>query len=304
VSIAGATPALYGDDVWRRDVYPFFDWAIVPTPSVQLFGGNDGFKPQLSIDFRGTVRMSQGLSFTGRVRQPVLGVFSDPDPTEEERSLPPVRRESERYYAGWEPKLTRLTGDYLFKLSPDTYARASAGYLERAFAGFSGEVLWKPVQQNWGVGLELNYVWQRNFEGLGFSYYDYSVATGHASLYWDTGWYGIETQVSAGRYLAGDWGGTLLVQRTFSNGWAAGAYVTRTDVSADDFGEGSFDKGVVLTIPLRWTTPFETRQEIVGDLRSLSSDGGAFLNIANRLYPTVRDFDRRRLERSWGDFWQ
>ena len=88
------------------------------------------------------------------------------------------------------------------------------------------------------------------------------------------------------------------------NGWLVGAYATRTNVSAEEFGEGSFDKGVTLTIPLRWSTPFETRQEIVVDLRSLSSDGGAFLNISNRLYPTVRDFDRRRLERSWGDFWQ
>jgi hypothetical protein len=303
-SVFGATPALYGDEVWRREVYPFFDWAVVPTPSVQLFAGNDGFRPQLSIDFRGTYRVSQGLSFTGRVRQPVLGVFDDPGPQEDERALPPVRRDSGRYYSGWQPKLMRLTGDYLFKVNRDTYARASAGYLERAFAGVSGEVLWKPVQQSWGLGLELNYVWQRNYEGLGFDYYDYSVATGHASLYWDTGWYGIETQLAAGRYLAEDWGATLAVQRQFPNGWLAGAYVTKTDVSAEEFGEGSFDKGVVLTIPLRWSTPFETRQEIVGDLRALSSDGGAFLNISNRLYPTVRDFDRSRLERSWGDFWQ
>ena len=53
---------------------------------------------------------------------------------------------------------------------------------------------------------------QRDFDSpFGFGYYDYDVATGHASLYWDTGWYGIETQFSAGRYLAGDWGGTLAV---------------------------------------------------------------------------------------------
>jgi hypothetical protein len=214
-----------------------------------------------------------------------------------------VRSESSRYYAGWNPKMMRLTGDYLFKLNPDTYARGSVGYLERQFAGVSGEVLWWPVQQDWALGLELNYVAQRDpDEFVGFT--GYEVATGHATLYWDTGWKGIETAVSAGRYLAGDWGGSLLVQRRFANGWSAGAFVTKTNVSAEDFGEGSFDKGILLTIPLRWSTPFETRQEINGDLRSLSSNAGAQLNIANRLYPTVRDFDKRRLERSWGDFWQ
>jgi exopolysaccharide biosynthesis protein YbjH len=307
VSLAGAQPALTGDDVWRRAVYPLNDWAIVPVPTVQFFGGNEGFRPQLSIEFRDTLRFSQGLSMTGRIRQPILGAYDDPGPDDdpgENETLPPVRSESDRYYAGWQPKLMRLTGDYLFKLNPDTYGRASLGYIERAFAGISTEVLWKPVEQNWGLGAELNYVWQRDFEGLGFGYYDYDVVMGHASVYWDTRWYGIEAQVDAGRYLAGDWGATLTLTRQFANGWTIGAYVTKTNVSSEEFGEGSYDKGILLTIPLRWSTPFETRQEINGDLRSLGSNGGAQLNVANRLYPTVREFDKRRLERSWGQFWQ
>jgi hypothetical protein len=304
VSLEGAQPALTGDDVWRREVYPLNDWAIVPVPSVQFFGGNEGFRPQLSIEFRDTLRLSRGMSITGRIRQPILGAYSDPGPGDDIGTLPPVRSQSDRYYSGWQPKLMRLTGDYLFKLNPDTYGRASLGYIERAFAGVSTEVLWKPVQQNWGLGAELNYVWQRDFEGLGFGYYDYDVVMGHASLYWDTGWYDIEAQVDLGRYLAGDWGGTLALTRQFANGWLIGAYVTKTNVSAEEFGEGSYNKGVVLNIPLRWTTPFETRQTIVGDLTSLGSNGGAQLNVANRLYPTVREYDKRRLERSWGQFWQ
>ena len=307
VGLEGGVPVLSGGNVWRRDVYPLVDWAVIPLPSFQFFGGNEGFRPQLSAEFRGQVRVSKGLSFSTRIRQPVFGVFDDPgvDPADAGDPLPPVRRKSARYYAGWEPKLSRLSGDYLFKLSPNTYARASAGILERAFAGVGGEVLWKPVEQNWGVGVELNYVWQRDFYSpFGFGYYDYDVVTGHASLYWDTGWYGVEAQLAAGRYLAGDWGGTLFLSRQFANGWAVGGFATLTDVSTEDFGEGSFDKGLLLTIPLRWATPFETRQTIDGDLRSLASDGGAWLNIANRLYPTLRDLDENRLERNWGAFWQ
>ena len=33
--------------------------------------------------------------------------------------------------------------------------------------------------------------------------------------------------------------------------FAIGAFVTRTDVSEEDFGEGSYDKGILLTVPLR-----------------------------------------------------
>ena len=209
------------------------------------------------------------------------------------------------YYEGWTPKLLRLTGDYLFKLDRDIYARASAGMLERAYGGVSGEVLWKPAEQNWGIGAELNWVAQRDtYSWFGFGEYDYDVVMGHASLYWDTGFYGLEAQVDAGRYLAGDWGATLSVQRIFSNGWAIGGYVTRTDITEDEFGEGSYDKGILVTIPLRWATPFETRQTISGDVRSLSSDGGAQLYIANRLYPTIRRLQKPRLEENWGAFWE
>ncbi len=304
VEIAGAVPAL-GGTVWRRDIYPGFQWSVLPVPSFQLFGGNDGFRPQLSLQARGTLHLSPQLSFSARVRQPLIGTFDDPDPTRGERVLPPVRRDSERYYSGADPKLMRLTGDYLFKLNRDIYARLSAGLLERQFGGVSGEVLWKPAAQRWGLGLELNYVKQRDFDDIiGFDFYDYDVATGHASVYWDTGYKGLELQVDAGRYLAGDWGATVSVSRWFANGWSVGAFATKTDVTAEDFGEGSFDKGITLSIPLRWSTPFETRQRITGDLRSLSSDGGSRLDVANRLYPKVREYDRARLERNWGAFWQ
>ena len=52
-----------------------------------------------------------------------------------------------------------------------------------------------------------------SYSPFGFGEYDYDVVMGHASLYWDTGWYGLEAQLDAGRYLAGDWGATLSVQR-------------------------------------------------------------------------------------------
>lgn len=303
VQMNGAVPALTGQ-VWHRDVYPTYDWAVFPVPTIQLFGGNDGFKPQLTAQFRASARVSPGLSFSTLVRQPFLGVFDDPD-SETSGQLPPVQSDSQRYYAGWDPKLVRLTGDYLFKLNNDTYGRVSAGLLERQFGGVSGELLWKPVDQNWGLGAEVNWVAQRDFDSpFGFGHYDYDVVMGGATFYWNTGWKGIETQLFAGRYLAGDWGATLSVSRRFANGWSVGAFATKTDVTEDEFGEGSFDKGLSISIPLRWSTPFETRQTVEGDLRSLASNGGATLDVQNRLYPIVRDMDRDHLEQNWGSFWQ
>lgn len=302
VSIESAGAAEPGAGIWRPDDrYPDLEWSIFPVPFV-IDRGDDKVSAGLTADAAATWHMSPEFSISGRVSQLFLGRSSDPGPSDS--ALPPVRSESARYYAGYEPRLARLTADYVTKLSDDVYARASAGYLERMFAGVSGEVLWKPSTSPIGFGVEVNYVAQRDNEGLGLGEYDYDVATGHASLYWDTGWNGFEVQLDAGRYLAGDWGSTLRVTRHFPNGWAFGAYATLTDVSTEDFGDGNFDKGVTLEIPLRWATPFETRARTGVRLGTGARDGGARLDVANRLYDTVRELDENRLERNWGAFWQ
>ena len=78
------------------------------------------------------------------------------------------------------PKLPQLSLDYLFKINPSTYGRASVGLLERMFGGVGGEVLWKPVDQSWGVGADVNWVAQRDYDDpFGFDYYNYDVVTGH-----------------------------------------------------------------------------------------------------------------------------
>jgi hypothetical protein len=288
---------------WRREeLFPALEWSVFPAPYLIYLTPDDPIRFGLNLDATATYRLTPEVSFSGGVSQPLIGRSSDPEPAKTE--LQPVRSESARYFAGYQPNLTRLTADYVSKIRADTYVRASGGYLERMFAGLSAEALWKPSEQNWGVGIELNYVAQRDNDGLGFGQYDYRVATGHASLYWDTGFYGFEVQVDAGRYLAGDWGSTLRLTRRFPNGWALGAFATVTDVSSEDFGEGSFDKGVTLEIPFRWATPFETRARNQLTIRSINRDGGARLDVANRLYPSVRELDRPRLERNWGAFWQ
>lgn len=302
VGIVGASP-FAADGAWVRDAYPEFVWSIVPAPFLTLLTPGDPIRLGLNIDATGTVNLLPGLSATAVVSQPALNIPSDPGPSESE--LPPVRSDAPRYYADFDPKLPQLTVDYLFKLNPSTYARASAGLLERMFGGVGGEVLWKPVDQSWGIGADLNWVAQRDFDDpFGFDYYKYDVVTGHASLYWDTGYYGLEAQVDAGRYLAGDWGGTLTLTRRFPNGWAVGGYFSLTDVTEEDFGEGSFDKGVFVEVPFRWTTPFETRANNSIELTSVSRDGGAQLETPSALYPIVRNYDRNRLSRNWGSFWQ
>ena len=57
-------------------------------------------------------------------------------------------------------------------------------------------------------------------------------------------------KLSAGEYLAGDIGSTIEFSRTFRSGVNFGVFATFTDVSFEQFGEGSFDKGIFFNIPI------------------------------------------------------
>ena len=54
------------------------------------------------------------------------------------------------------------------------------------------------------------------------------------------------SKLSWGQYLAGDEGGTVKVWRRFNNGAEIGAYATFTDVSFEEYGEGSLIKAYFL----------------------------------------------------------
>lgn len=300
--LTDARASLEGPGTWQRPRESRFSWAIGPSLPLNLLDTNDGFRPDLLINGVASYRIARGLSVTGEVSRFLVGTDQKTESTSDS-TLPHVRSDSDLYYSGRDVDLDRLTADWVFQPAPAVYGRVSAGILERMFTGVSGEVLYAPVNSDIAVGGELNYVKQRDIDDP-FALQDYDVVTGHASLYWDTGYNGLEAQLDAGRYLAGDWGATVSLSRRFRNGWDVRGYVTRTDVSVDDFGDGSYAKGFQITIPLGWSLPFETRYDSTISLLPTESDGGARLDVRGRLYERIRDLDRRSLEDGWSAFWQ
>lgn len=285
---------------WARDIYPDFSWSLNPIIPVNLSSHGSAASIDILINASGSYRLSRGFSVNGSLTQKLYGNIGEG--AEESLSPTPVRSNFALYQTAG-PSLDRLTADYDFKLTPSTYARVSGGYLERMFAGVSGEVLWMQTNQNWGIGAEVSAVQQRGYGDM-FGFEDYKTVTGHASLYWDTGYNGIEAQVDVGRYLAGDIGSTVSLSRRFDNGWEVSGFVTLTDMPFDDFGEGNFAKGVSLSIPLRWTMPLETRSATGITLGTVGGDGGARLQLGERLYDTIRDYDTLDFNETWGAFWQ
>jgi hypothetical protein len=155
----------------------------------------------------------------------------------------------------------------------DVHYRFFAGVLESMYSGIGGEVLYQPYQSRVAYGLSANWVQQRDYD-KSFNHLDYKTTTALASIYWASPFYNFDVAVHAGKYLAKDLGATLEVRRTFHNGWSVGLWATKTNVSAEDFGEGSFDKGMYFKIPLNGIFGASNRSNYTNRLRPIQRDGG------------------------------
>ena len=296
--ITEADPQLANAAV-NEDLYPDFAWSIGPYLAPSYFDPDEPVRADGGIKFTATYAPAPGWTIGGTVTHRLFGNIADSPRTSNSR-IEPVRTNTVRY-AQSDTALRNLYVSKQWKAGQNTYARVTAGYLERMFGGVSAEFLWKPVGSRLALGVEGNYVKQRAFSGLGFQ--DYSVATGHASAYYEFG-NGYMGQLDVGRYLAGDVGATVTLSREFANGWKVGGFFTLTDVSAEDFGEGSFDKGINVTVPIGWFLGTPTKQTNSMTIRPIQRDGGARLEVPGRLYEQVRSGHRNALERNWSGVWE
>lgn len=207
-----------------------------------------------------------------------LNIYNDWDTIERasDSVLPRVRSEIRQYLQKGDTGIDALYLEKRGMVASDLVYRAYGGILEEMFAGVGGEVLYRPFPSRFAFGLNLNYVWQRDYEKR-FSVQDYKVLTGHGSVYWASPFSNYDAAVHVGRYLAKDVGATFEVRRTFENGWMVGGFFTLTDVRFEEFGEGSFDKGLFFRVPFNSLLPGSTRGGYQTIIRTIQRDGGARL---------------------------
>lgn len=280
--------------------YPKTNWSIGPNVSVSAFDPDDPLRAQVEALAQASIEPLPGLVVSGAVSYALAGNFDDSD-RPSDSVLPRVRSDIQEYNRNTDIALAQLTGEYYFDLGEHLHAKVIGGYLESMFAGIGGEVLFRPKSSRLAWGAELFYARQREFDTL-LRLRDYDVVTGHASVYYDTGYHNWNVALHAGRYLAGDYGATLELSRRFPNGWEVGAFATLTDVPFDEFGEGSFDKGITLSVPFDWGLQQDSRQSANILLRPIQRDGGQRLSAPNRLYRLTQDSTQGEVASQWRTF--
>ena len=290
-------PLALDDADYRPDLKPGFTFNVRPGLRTTLGRPEQFILYQLWLRFHGALQIGRHLSINGSAGVNISDNF-DQLRIGSDSNLPRVRSDIAEYLRQGRTAITHLQADYTFNIAPALYGHVYGGMLEEMFGGVGGEVLYRPYDANWAIGAELTYAKQRDFDQL-FSFRDYEVLTGHVSAFYHFETLDLEGLVKAGRYLAKDWGATFQLSRTFDSGITVGGFATFTDVSAREFGEGRFDKGLFITVPLDIFFVRSVRGGIGILWKPLIKDGGQMLINRRSLIGTTGSMTMYRFKRDW-----
>lgn len=273
-----------GLDAFEDEHYPMLSYSLAPKLTQRVFDPDAPIQFLVYADAPVLLQLAPGLDiateFTGQL-------WTNYTFTRDAGSaLPHVRTDVLKYLDKGKYGLAQLNVSYRTRLTPEVFAEVKGGILEDMYMGGGGQILWRPRDSRFAFGADLYHVWKRGFTRL-FELENYNVLTGHVSAYYSSPWYGLNYAVHAGRYLAGDYGATFEITRRFETGVVIGAWATFTNVPFSRFGEGSFDKGIIIHIPFEWGLPIWSQSAYDLRLNSLTRDGGQRLAADDSLHDTT-----------------
>lgn len=272
-------------------------WAVGPELEQQL-GGDAVIKADIFARAKASVTLGQGIVFDVGAKQRIAGNLDTLKVSMLDAGLPVVRSDLISYLNHDSPMIDTLTLSMTRAVGNSLFARAKAGIFESQFNAVGAELVYMPSDALWAVGGELYYAIKRR-AGNVFGTEDYKVVTGHMTLYRDFPNYGVTAKVSAGRYLAGDWGTTLDLSREFDSGIRLGIYTTLSDASRIGVNKTNFVKGAYLTVPLNLFWGNERGAPFRFDFRKLLQNAGQKLSTGSSLYDQLQYGREWRIQQSW-----
>ena len=291
---------LYKNSEYKPIVnFPEFSWNMSPSVKHQI-GGPEGFYlGQLLWKTDTRIKFQRNLSLYTSFGINIYDTFSNlRNPSQSK--IPHVRSDIQDYLEEGKNNIQRMQLEYMYSPYKDIFIRADVGLLEEMFAGYGGEILYRPFNNNFALGLTAHKVKQRDYDQR-FSLKKYQTTTGHLSLYLDLPRQ-ISSHIMVGKYLAGDKGVTLDLSRRFKTGFTLGVFATKTNLSTEEFGEGSFDKGFYFSVPVKLFYPDFRSGNISFGLHPLTKDGGAVLNHHHSLFGILGDSNLNSIQRDWDYF--
>ncbi|ENA1148992.1 MULTISPECIES: YjbH domain-containing protein [Vibrio] len=303
-----ATTKPTGESIY--DGFERFDWGFAPKLVQTLGNAEDFYLFSVGLSGNASYWLTDNLEIGGSLYWDWYNNYdkfiyvTPPDGT----TVPRVRTMFRAYQNEHAVTMSNLQLTWFQEYSDTMDQQFYAGYLESMFAGVGTEFLYRPQGANWAIGADVNLISQRDPQSY-FGVYDdkwqnvpeygrpFQVIdkgfTGFVSGYYYPQWEFLQDlmiQVDVGQFLAGDVGTQINVSKQFKSGVIAGAFASFTDLSADEFGEGSFTKGFYLSIPFDIMTVKPSNNRANFSWQPLTRDGGQKLG---RKYSLIELTDER-----------
>ena len=265
--------------IYERDTSRFFNSYTGARFRPFIASREEFFKGAFLIENDTEFIIRENLFFNTNLKYSVANNFDDFRFPPVDTYPAQVRSDVKQYLKNMDEGILIGRAQLDYHLTPRTnhHLMFSGGVLEDMFSGYGLEYLYFKQNTNYAFGVEVFNVRKRDYD-WGFGHLDYENTYAHGNFYYrNYGSIPFDMRISAGEYLAGDVGSTIEFSRSFRNGVRFGVFATFTDVSTEQFGEGSFDKGIFFNIPIYGNFINYT-------WRPLTKDPGATLVRRNNLH--------------------
>ncbi|MCF7482080.1 YjbH domain-containing protein [Vibrio sp. J1-1] len=292
------------------DGYKRFDWGFAPKLVQTLGSAEDFYLFSVGLNGNASYWLTDNLEIGGSLYWDWYNNYdkfvyvTPPDGT----TIPRVRTMFRAYQNEHDITMSNLQLTWFQEYSDSVDQQFYAGYLESMFAGVGTELLYRPQGSNWAIGADVNLISQRDPQSYFGVYTDkwqnipeygrpFQVIdkgfTGFVSGYYFPQWEFLSDtmfQLDVGQFLGGDKGAQLNFAKQFKSGVIAGVFASVSDLSADEFGEGSFTKGFYISIPYDIMTVKPSNNRANFSWQPLTRDGGQKLG---RKYSLIELTDER-----------
>ncbi len=184
----------------------------------------------------------------------------------------------------------------------DIHFSASGGYLEEMFAGYGAEVLYRPHQSPFSIGLEAWKLYKRDpLTPMAAGIFEDSYKTGFLNFYYEVPDTDITAFAKVGQFIGGDKGVNAGAQMRFSNGMKMRGSFTVSDANEKDvFGKDyNMQAGLELSVPFGRMKYIPKGSEARIKTQPIGRDDGAVLDKPIDLYEVTEPTAYRHLARNW-----
>lgn len=196
----------------------------------------------------------------------------------------------------------RLYGAWFKSITPNTHMSLIGGYLEEMYAGYGGEILYRPFGKTFAIGVEGWQAYKRDPKSsLNRDIDDRAVSTGHLNLFYEMPNSNFTAYGKIGQYLREDFGGTLGLKNKFDNGTSIEGFLTISDLAYEDLiGNKTYlHGGIRLNIPLGSIPIIPDGSVVRLNVGPLARETGQTLENPHPLYDVTEPISYRQLSRSW-----